>query len=126
GELIPSSCTAPRFIESLADAYDDVGGRGAKQVPILDVYRSLVILSQTSRFWRDARGSNFSGLSADQFRARLSKTLEAGITRAPDGRELRLLPPLNPRDALFIFQPSEGRFGYVGRLEFVHVGSGEA
>ena len=57
-------------------------------------------------------------LSADQFRARLSASLESGVRSAPDGRELRLLPPIDPKDAMFIYQPAERRFGFVGRIEF--------
>ena len=47
--------------------------------------------------------------------------LEAGVSTDKNGRELRLIPPLNPKDALFIYQPAERRFGFVGRIEFVRL-----
>jgi hypothetical protein len=116
-ELLPKNFAPPRFMESLLRAYDSVGG-GSGQALILDVYRSLVIQSQAPRFWRDARPNLFTPLTIDQFRARLSKSLESGVVSA-DGRELRLFPALDPKDAIFMYQPAERRFGYVGRIEFV-------
>ena len=118
-DLVPRGFSPGDFIATLAAAYDaDVDGR-VKQRAILEVYRAFVIRSQSPRFWRDARPELFIPLSADQFRARLSRALEASATTAPDGRELRLLPPLNPKDAMFLYLPSEDRFGYVGRIEFL-------
>jgi hypothetical protein len=58
-------------------------------------------------------------MSMDQFRARLSRALEKTAITTPDGRELRLLPPIDPKHAVFLYQPAEGRFGFVGRIEFV-------
>jgi hypothetical protein len=88
-------------------------------VPILDVYREVVIQQQSPRFWRDADPQLFVAIGADQFRARLSKMMEIGVTETSDGRSLRLLPPLNPKDGLFMFLPTESRFAYVGRVEFI-------
>jgi len=116
--LLPRGFEPERFIAQLSEAYDEVcGGRG-REAPLLRVYRSLVLLAQPSGLWRDARASNFREFTAEQFRARLSAALEAGAARAPDGRELRLLPPIDPKDAMFIYQPSERRFAFVGRIEF--------
>jgi hypothetical protein len=58
-------------------------------------------------------------MSMDQFRARLSRALEKAAITTPDGRELRLLPPIDPKHAVFLYQPAEERFGFVGRIEFV-------
>jgi hypothetical protein len=58
-------------------------------------------------------------MSIDQFRARLSRTLMKNATTVAGNRELRLLPPIDPKNALYLYQPAEGRFGFVGRIEFV-------
>jgi hypothetical protein len=115
--LVPRRFEARDFLSALVRAYDEL--RPARsQVSIFDIYRTFVMHAQASRFWRDARADAFVGVSADQFRARLSRTLEGDIAVA-DGRVLRLLPPLDSKDGLFVYQPLEQRFGYVGRLEFV-------
>lgn len=124
-ELLPRAFSPRDFMRDVAAAYDDTPG-GSAQLPIFDLYRVLVVHAQGTRFWRDARTEGFTGLSADQFRARLSATLEGGVTSAPDGREIRLLPPLNPKDGLFMYQPSESRYGFVGRVEFVRAARSEA
>jgi hypothetical protein len=117
--LIPRTFSPEGFITELVGAYDELSnGRGGQQ-KMLDVYRVLVIRSQSTRFWRDAHASAFTPLGVDQFRARMARALAAGATTAPDGRQLRLLPPLDPKDALFMHQPAEGRFAFVGRIEFV-------
>jgi hypothetical protein len=117
--LIPQKFSPPEFLERLQNAYD-AAKTDSTQAPIYDVYRTLVIQQQSSRFWRDAATSLFASMSIDQFRARFSRMLEAGVGTAKDGRELRLYPPINPKDAVFLYQPSERRFGFVGRIEFVN------
>lgn len=122
--LFPRNFSASAFIDDLAQAYD--GARAStSQVPIFDVYQAFVIRIQRGKFWRDAKTEAFQGMSADQFRARLSRMLEEGRTSTSDGRELRLVPPLNPKDGLFLYQPAELRFGFVGRIEFVSSTRGE-
>lgn len=116
--LLPKGFSARTFVLQLATAYEDARGTRT-QVPVLEVYRSLVVRSQRPQFWRDARSSTFTALSADQFRARLTRAMEDGVIDTSDGRVLRLLAPLDPKDALFVYQPAEQRFGYVGRIEFV-------
>lgn len=118
-ELIPKGFTGAKFLADVAAAYDSVASRDRSQVQIFDVYKSLVIRCQGVRFWRDARESDFEGMNVEQFRARLSQTLEEGKTRTSDGRSLRLLPPLNAADGLYLYQPAEARFGFIGRIEFV-------
>lgn len=118
-DLMPKKFSAQEFMEQLQIAYDSVTHAGSSQAPIFDVYRAVVIQQQSGRFWRDAGRALFSPMSIDQFRARFSRMLEAGVGTCKDGRELRLFPPLNPKDAVFLFQPSERRFGFVGRIEFV-------
>ena len=105
------------FLADLAEAYRTL--RPSGPAPLFDIYRALIIRSQRARFWRDATPKDFLSLSADQFRARLSKVLEVGATSAPDGRHLRLSPPLNPQEGLFIYLPDERRFAWVGFIEFV-------
>ncbi len=117
-ELIPRGFDPRKFIAQLAQAYDQAAGSKGGEIPVLHVYRTLVILLQPARFWRNASRAGFSELTNEQFRARLSAALEANATAAPDGRELRLMPPIDPKDAVFLYQPAELRFGFVGRIEF--------
>ena len=116
--LIPADFAADRFVNDLSLAYDDAS-RGSTLVPIYDVYRTFVVRAQKPKFWRDAIGAGFVGISADQFRARLSAAIDSGAVAAADGRQLRLLPPLDPKEGLFMYQPAERRFAFVGRIEFV-------
>jgi hypothetical protein len=125
-QLIPRGFDPQQFVDLLAQAYDQASARAGGEIPILRVYQALVILSQRPRFWRDARRQGFSELTSDQFRARLSASLEANATMTPDGRELRLLPPIDPKDSVFLYQPAEHRFGFVGRIEFRYVERGDA
>lgn len=118
-ELIPPKFSEKAFVDAMAAAYDAVVPTGG-QAAIFDVYKSAVIQGQPSKYWRDARASGFKGMSLDQFRARLTRCLRAGRQQDSRGRSLRLFPALNPADAVFVFQPSEQRFGWVGRIEFVH------
>jgi hypothetical protein len=115
--LFPSNFEPQEFLEALAGAYQEAK-RGTPQVPVLEVYKSLVVRSQRPGFWRNAKNDKFVGLSLEQFRARISKTLEANVLKTKAGRELRFYPPLDPKDALFLFNPLERRLGFVGRIEF--------
>ncbi len=123
--LIDKKFTAAQFVADLAAAYDGIEAK-SPQVPIYELYRAVVTRMQGARFWRDARSEAFKGMTMDQFRARLSRMLEDGVTAPPDGRELRLLPPLDPKDGIFVYQPSERRFGFVGRVEFVRISRPQA
>jgi hypothetical protein len=110
--LLPKGFDPAGFMEELAAAYDAIAGPQMAQVPIFELYKSC-------RFWKDARETYFLALSQDQFRARLSEALERNATETGDGRRIRLAPPLNSKDAIFVYQPAEGRFGYVGRVDFI-------
>ena len=118
-DLLPQSFDPRAFMSALARAYDAASNGRGGQVPVWEVYRSFVTTVQKPQFWRDARTSSFEGISLNQFRARLSKTIEERVIATADGRELRFLPPLKPEDGLFLYQAAEGRFAYVGRVELV-------
>jgi hypothetical protein len=120
-ELIPRNFSETRFMHSLADAYDELHDGKSSQLPILKVYRQLVLRQQKPHFWKDARTDSFVGMSIDQFRARLSRALMRNETTVGGNRELRLLPPIDPKNAVYLYQPAEGRFGFVGRIEFVPI-----
>jgi hypothetical protein len=122
-ELLPRLFDPRQFLVALARAYDAARGDRETQVPVWDIYRELILASQPKALWRDARARRFQEFAVDQFRARLSAILEAGETTAPDGRELRLLAPLDPKQGIFVYQPAERRFGFVGRIEFVRLES---
>jgi hypothetical protein len=119
--LIPKGFDSREFVEQIVLAYDALRG-DRTTVPILEVYRGYVIARQKPGFWRNAVGGRYEGVSADQFRARLAEAMERGDITVNDGRALRLLPPIDPKDALFVYQPAERRFAFVGRVEFVREG----
>jgi hypothetical protein len=118
GELIPPKFSDKAFLDAMSAAFD-AATRGGGQTPVLSVYKNMVIDAQGPKFWRDARASAFRGMSVDQFRARLTRCLLSGRQQDSRGRSLRLFPALNPADAIFVFQPAEQRFGWVGRVEFI-------
>jgi hypothetical protein len=118
-DLIPRNFSEARFIQLLADAYDELQEGKSTQMSIFKVYRQLVLRLQKPNFWKDARAEAFVGLSIEQFRARLSQALLKNTTTVSGARELRLLPPLDPKNALYLYQPAEKRFGFVGRIEFI-------
>jgi hypothetical protein len=120
-QLLPKTFSPQTFRGNLLAAYDEIAGAEDSQVPLLSLYRQMVIRQQTTRFWRDAKASSFSPLTLSQFRARLSRMLEAGATRSLDRRELVLFPPIDARDSIFVYQPAERRFGFVGRVAFSKV-----
>jgi hypothetical protein len=118
-ELIPRNFSETRFMQSVADAYDELLEGKSSQIPILKVYRQLVLRQQKPNFWKDARDDLFVGMSIDQFRARFSRALTKNVAAVSGNREIRLLPPIDPKNALYLYQPAEGRFGFVGRIEFI-------
>jgi hypothetical protein len=115
--LVPRDFSPERFIEDLFAAHQDAK-RSATQVPVQDVYRSYVIRSQRAEFWKNAVHARFFEVTIEQFRARLSRTLEAGKVKTKEGAELRLYPPLDPKDGLFLYNPVDRRLGFIGRIEF--------
>lgn len=114
GALLPRKADVVAFRRGLAAAID-ARSSGAEGAAVDAVYRQLVIDAQTPKFWRNAETEAFSPLTRDQFRARFSWALEAGTTME-DGRHLRLEPPLRTDDGLFVWQPAERRFAWVGRV----------
>lgn len=116
--LVPANFNAGEFLEELYAAFE-AAKRSSGPVPLLHVYREYVAGRQRSTFWIDVDAKSFVEVNASQFRARLSALLESGCLTTKEGRGLRLVPPLDPKDALFIYLPAERRFGFVGRIEFV-------
>ena len=116
--LVPASFDAGEFLEQLYAAYE-AARRASGPVPLLRVYREYVVGRQKSTFWSDTDAKSFVEVTASQFRARLSVLLESGRLTTKDGQSLRLVSPLDPKDALFVYLPGEHRFGFIGRIEFV-------
>jgi hypothetical protein len=117
-DLLPKGFAPAKFLEQLGTAYDTIK-RAEPTVAIATLYKQAVYATQSKRFWLDARPEHFVSLTRDQFRARLTACLDAGCQELRDGRQLRLLPPIDPKDALFMYQPAERRFAFVGRVSFV-------
>lgn len=116
--LVPANFDVGEFLEQLFAAYEAVRGASGP-VPILRVYREFVLARQKIAFWNDVEAKSFVEINASQFRARLSALLDSGRLTTLDGKRVRLFPPLDPKDALFIYLPAERRFGFIGRIEFV-------
>lgn len=115
--LVPSDFSPPRFLEDVFKAYEE--SRGSKrQIPLLDVYRSYVLRKQQGGFWRNAKRDKFVEVSMDRFRACLARMLEANVVKTASGKDLRLFPPLDAADGLYLYNPIDRRLGFIGRVEF--------
>lgn len=115
--LIPRDFAPERFLEELFVAYQDAK-RTAAQVPVQDVYRQLVLRAQRSDFWKNAQKERYVEITMEQFRARLCRALAGNVVRTKGGNELRLYPPLDAKEGLFMYSPVDRRLGFIGRLEF--------
>ena len=117
--LFPVKFNSQEFVDQLAIAYDaSVLKIDSKEAPIRSVYQEMVIGQQKPSFWKDATSTRYVELTASQFRARLTACLEAGVTKATDGRCLQFMPPIDVDDSFFIYQPMEERFAYIGRIAY--------
>ncbi len=121
-DLLPKGFQAVQFLGSLAEAYDHLATAQLPAVPIWLVYREVLLAQQPKAFWRSGRSDAFRNYSEQRFRASLTKLLEEGITRTADDRELKLLPALKPDDGMYLYEPLEQRFAFVGRVEFTKRG----
>jgi hypothetical protein len=115
--LFPKDFSPATFLGELESAYD-AACRDTELVPVFRLYREYVLLQQKAAFWRDVSRQKFLTVSMDQFRARLALLLDSGPSTTVTGRSIRLLPPLDPKDAVFLYLPAERRFGFVGRVQF--------
>ncbi|HIB84434.1 MAG TPA: hypothetical protein EYO59_07500 [Chromatiaceae bacterium] len=117
--LIPAKFSPQIFIDLLAIAYDaSVSKLESKEAPIRSVYQEMVIGLQRPSFWKDATSTRYVELTASQFRARLTACLKAGVTKSTDGRRLQFMPPIDVDESFFIYQPTEERFAYIGRISY--------
>lgn len=116
-DLIPRDFAPQRFLDLLYAAYQDAR-KNSDQVPIFELYQALVIRAQRPGYWRNATSARFSGLTIEQFRARLTVALKSGALKTRSNNEIRLFPPLDPRDGLFFFNPLDERLQFLGRVAF--------
>ncbi len=117
--LLPPGFDPARFLEALAGAFERLTSPPEHGVPIWLVYREMLLGQQPRAFWRDGRSALFRSFGEQRFRAMLTTLLEKGVTKAKDGRQLKLLPALKPEEGIYIFLPAEQRFAFVGRIDFV-------
>lgn len=118
GGLLPPKFDSKRFIETLASCCDRLASPERPAVLIWDVYKEILMARQPQGFWRSGRRSLFRAFGEQAFRACLTVLLEHGPLQTNDGRRLKLLPPLKPDDAIYLYHPPENRFAFVGRVEF--------
>ena len=116
--LRPKNFSPDRFLEELAVAHDTCANDPSDQVEIL----------RSTEHWSSARSQKSFG---ETRRAPISSHLrsissEPGSRRSlklvlcgPKRKELRIFPPLQPRDAIFVYQAAQQRFGYIGRIAFL-------
>jgi hypothetical protein len=76
---------------------------------------------QKKNFWVDAKDSNFTQFTRNEFRAYITGLLLHNLTSIQD-YNIRLLPPVSKEDSLFIYQPAEKRFCLAGRIQFIKSG----
>lgn len=117
--LVPKDFDPRAFMDLLAASYDQTAGAAEK--PIESVYRSTVLLSQKSAFWKSLVPSRFTRLTRPEFRARMAAAIEANVTSS-DGRAPRFGTTVNTSQAWEIYSPGERRSVQVGRLTFIRGG----
>ncbi len=116
--LRPDKAKLSKFLDDLYAVYSKLLARQPGSVSVWDVYREIVIIRQPIKFWRDADYSTFKSFRELEFRAYLTELLKQNMT-AVSGYDLRLLPPIEKDDFMYIYQPIENRFSSVGRIDFI-------
>jgi hypothetical protein len=113
--LQPSNARLPRFLDSVVEAYDFLGGNSERAVE--DVFKIFVMRSQNQTFWKCPSGATFSNSSRPSFRAQLSFALASGAM-CSDGRELSFGTVISSESAWELYSPGEGRVVQIGRISF--------
>jgi len=113
------------FIELLEQAYDNAVSTGGppqlpeKPVPIMDVYRHFLVLLQRERSLTDITGKSFNFVPLDEFVMAIGRLLANNVTRAHDGRMMKLHPERNPRDSIAITNLATGTRQNYGQISFI-------
>jgi len=105
------------FLRELLDGFTEMQKSRKASISIWDAYKCVVINRQPRKFWRNASRANFHSLPILQFRALLTGLLQTNTTQV-SGYQLRLLPPIAREESVYIYDPAEGRFIHVGRMQF--------
>lgn len=109
------------FIEQLYTAYERatfIGkmSQASAPVPVPDVYRELVVVLQSKRFFASPSSATVTEYSRDMFARDLARLVASGSTGTASGRRLHLNPTSQTKDALPIIL--EGGLRFVGRIAF--------
>lgn len=121
-ELLPKTFQSAQFLSALSGAHDRIVTREQAAVPIWLLYREMLLSQQPKTLWRTGRSDAFRTYTEQRFRASLTRVLQEGKTRTPDGRDLRLLPALRAEEGMYLYEPLEQRFAFVGRVGFTSTG----
>jgi hypothetical protein len=107
------------FLDLLVQAHDRLTlGTTTNSVSVWPLFKEVLCSLQSSSFWKAGRARLFRPFDEQQYRGAITDLMISNTLRSRDGREMRLLPPIKAEDGIYVYQPAEDRFGYVGRIEF--------
>jgi hypothetical protein len=108
------------FIGSCQKAYSRVLSlRKAKMgssIPIRELFRELVIVLQSQKFWRNPKRSNFAEYTEAHFSRDLATLMMAGLFVTRDGARMELMPTAFPKEGLPLNLAEGVRF--IGHIRF--------
>jgi hypothetical protein len=112
--------TPDEFIGSCHKAYTRVLSlRKAKigsSIPIREIFRELVIVLQSQKFWRSPTRSNFAEYTEEHFSRDLATLMMAGLFVTRDGARMELMPTAFPKEGMPINLAEGVRF--IGHIRF--------
>lgn len=107
------------FLDLLVQAYDRLTfATTTNSVSVWPLFKEVLCSIQSSSFWKAGRARLFRPFDEQQYRGAITDLMISNTLRSRDGREMKLLPPIKAEDGIYVYQPAEDRFGYVGRIEF--------
>jgi hypothetical protein len=111
------------FLKEVYIACKELTSPANRTVAVWDLYKQIVINRQSSKFWRNASSNNFRPFRELDFKAYITELLKVNLTSISE-QQLRLHPPIQKGDSMYIYQPAENRFSHVGRVEFMPIAGG--
>ena len=85
-------------------------------IPIQKLFRELVVVLQSEKFWRAPKRSNLAEYTEEHFCRDLAKLVASGQYVTPDGAKMELMPTAFPKDGMPLYLTEGVRF--IGHVKF--------
>jgi hypothetical protein len=112
--------TPDKFIGSCQEAYKRAvalgNARMGSSLPIRKLFRELVVVLQSEKFWRAPKRSNLAEYTEEHFCRDLARLVAAGRYVTPDGAKMELMPTAFPKDGMPLYLTDGVRF--IGHVKF--------